>query len=347
MMSDQDAYEILQVHPRADRETIQAAYERLCRRYGPDSLDEQASTTERQACQQQRDAVEQAYALLGDETQRAAYDQQYASKQTNHDAAVIDYRPLAPARGQERPRGFDAQPTLSRLWVSDPTTTQRSSRLLLPGTVAVTAVITSLVLLLSLVLTDTPAPAPAMGTDPSMNPAMQSTATSEQIVNQFEGQIVAARQVVERVPDNPDAWIQLGDALYDSAQVMREHMPDSPLYQERIPRWIEASEAYSEALALQPDNPVVRADRALSLCVYGADSGDQSYVQQGLREAQQAAQETSTNGRVLLHLGVCLVSREPPDTQAALEQWRAVLQLPVSERGIIAEAERLIEYYGQ
>jgi cytochrome c-type biogenesis protein CcmH/NrfG len=164
-------------------------------------------------------------------------------------------------------------------------------------------------------------------------------------MHSFEDQIAEARMVAQQVPDNANAWINLGNLLYDSVQIVREQMPESDLYAERLPRWIEASEAYREVLALDPDNVVVRADLAVSLCKYGEGMDDPVYVEEGLAEAQRAAAQDASNARVRLNLGVCLANTEPPQTEAALEQWYAVLDLPSAEQGELFEAQQLIEQY--
>lgn len=374
----QDYYEILQVHPKADQEAIRAAYERMCQRYDPTQLDGAAEELVELA-RRKRDEIELAYAVLGDAQRRAGYDEEQQShaalpaaaiKGTQAtvdtaprpgagslaDGAVLDYRPLPPARRQERPRHFDPQPLLPRQ-----PTTQRSGRQVrqsLPawtGPVVVVGVTTFLVLLVSLFVTGGARPPWMADTAASANsPATLNTPQSvltpsadTQAVNQFEGQIVQARQVAQQAPENVNAWINLGNALYDSVQVVREFMPNSDLYQERLPRWIEASEAYSQALALDPNNSTVRADLAASLCKYGEGVGDQTYIERGLIEAQRAAQENPQDARALLNLGVCLVSADPPQTQVALEQWRKVLDLPSPQAGAVAEAQQLIAQYDQ
>lgn len=80
-----DLYEILQVHPAAHPEVIQAAYRRLAQIYHPDrnpALD----ASERMA------EINAAYAVLNDPQQRAAYDRQRAGagNSTAGAAAVHD-----------------------------------------------------------------------------------------------------------------------------------------------------------------------------------------------------------------------------------------------------------------
>src|SRR6266540_2327719 len=138
-----DYYETLQVHPRADAIAIEAAYARLREIYDPARLDGAADELVALA-REKRDAVERAYAVLSDPARRATYDAEQAALQADHrppttdrrgqgaieQEAVgrrssvvggqkkedqLDYRPLPPARRQERPRGFEAQPLPARL----------------------------------------------------------------------------------------------------------------------------------------------------------------------------------------------------------------------------------------
>lgn len=71
-MSDttlQDHYEVLQVSPRADRETIERVFRLLARRYHPDNRE--TGDAERFT------VLVDAYRVLADPEQRAAYDAQY------------------------------------------------------------------------------------------------------------------------------------------------------------------------------------------------------------------------------------------------------------------------------
>ncbi|MBX7233337.1 MAG: J domain-containing protein [Caldilineales bacterium] len=65
-----DYYLILQVHPQAEPEVIQAAYHRLARKHHPDA----AGGADAAAMQE----LNEAYAVLSDPAQRARYDHSYA-----------------------------------------------------------------------------------------------------------------------------------------------------------------------------------------------------------------------------------------------------------------------------
>lgn len=62
-----DYYQILMVKRNADSEEIKRAHRKLSRKYHPDNAGEQS--------RKQFEQVQEAYAVLGDEEKRAAYDQ--------------------------------------------------------------------------------------------------------------------------------------------------------------------------------------------------------------------------------------------------------------------------------
>jgi curved DNA-binding protein CbpA len=366
----QDYYETLQVHPRADADAIQAAYERLRERYSLARL-EGAAEELQELARRRRDEIERAYATLADAERRRAYDAELAergappvatpavSAPADHgDEALIDYRPLPPARRQERPAGFNSQPMLP------PSQARRAGRavaastlppwltpalLLAGGMLAIT-----LVTLITAVL-NTPQAATTSGgpqvLDPNA-PTSAPTADTNAIINQFEGRIVAARQVTTEAPENPNAWIELGNALYDSVVVVRERVNGGDqslqaVYVQRLPRWLEAADAYRKATELQPQDPVARADLAASLCFYGEGVNDQSYIQQGMAEAEQAVADGPQEPRALLSKGYCFAVAEPPQVPQALEQWQRLVVIPDADPGIVLQARQLIAEYSQ
>lgn len=357
----QDFYEILQVHPKADQETIQAAYERMRKRYDP-SLLEGAADELIDMARRKRDDLDHAYAVLSDAERRTDYDRELHTMQTaatpqptadTHIGSeiddlteddLLDYRPLPPANRTERNENFDSQPLLTAEQIirERKRRSKRSSFLGTPA--AVTAILTFVIGFASLLITKGGVPNfdhGAMMAQQTMQP-QDEQGMAEQLTSQYEGQIVLARQAAKAAPENPNAWIGLGNTLYDSVQIIYEHMPDSEVYQELIPRWIQASEAYSQALALDPDNAVVRSDMAVSLCNYGTGINTPSYIEQGIEEARRASEQAPDNGRVLLNLGTCLISQNPPHTEEALNVWHKVLQLPDIEEGLMVQAQRLI-----
>jgi tetratricopeptide (TPR) repeat protein len=341
----QDYYEILQVHPRADQDAIAAAYARLRDLYDPAKLDGVAEEIAAMA-RQKRDAIERAYAVLGDAGRRAAYDAEQAALRENDQrptandqrkvagspSAVIgegsadellDYQPLPPARGAERPRGFDTRPTRPAASGRQPHT-PAANRWVAPVAFAGLFV---LILAIGLALT-------GGGGPPAAAP-----------VDQYEAGIASAQQAIQQNPNDPKAWIEYGNALYDSVNVVRENTPDSPLYQQRLPRWLQATQAYTRALALDPGNAAARADLGASACFYGAAAGDQSFVRSGTAEARRAAQLVPDDPRVLFNLGHCLISAQPPQVQQAVEQWKRVVAVAPPGSSFAAQAQQLIAQY--
>ena len=67
MATQLDYYGILQVHPRAEREVIDAAYRRLAAKYHPD-VSQVSDASERMK------QINTAYEVLSDPVKRAAYD---------------------------------------------------------------------------------------------------------------------------------------------------------------------------------------------------------------------------------------------------------------------------------
>ena len=370
----QDYYETLQVHPKADLETIKAAYERLRQRYDP-ALLANAADELIELARTRRDAIERAYLILSDPERRAAHDAALAGRaaadalaasvradgDTSAEAPLnpradelIDYRPLPPARRQPRSKDFSAQPYLRSTQIRRRPGRQASGQPAPAWAVPVMLVgaITFTVMLISLYNTVTNRPTPTESQNASapqiigQATAAPATMTAEQFVEQFEGQIVEARRVTQQVPENPNAWVELGNALYDSVQVARERMPNSPIYIERLPRWLEAATSYRKALAIEPDNAIVHADLAGSLCYYGVGINDPAYLAEGLAEARKAVAIDEQDARVLLNLGVCLINQVPPQTQEALSQWQRLLNLPDTDPRLIFQARQLIAQYG-
>ena len=365
----QDLYETLQVHPRADTAAIQAAYQRLRDLYDPARLDGAADEL-LELARAKRDAIEHAYAVLGDPVRRTTYDAEQAvlsagqpkgqsqpknqeprtknqlakegsrfsvlgSDETEASIArqpeqALDYRPLPPAQRQERPRGAEER-TLPVVAVAGRDVARKpASRV---GPIIAVASILVLIIGSSLLLTEGGGPPPAPPT-PTVSP-----------FDQYEAIIPQAQSVAQQNPKSAQAWIDLGNVLYDSAQIVRESAPDSPLYQQRLGRWLQATNAYSQALALEPTNATARADLGASSCFYGSGTGDQTFVSTGMAEVERAAQIAPNDERVLLSMGHCLVSSQPPKTDEAIRMWQKIVeQDPASP--FAAQVKQLIEKYG-
>lgn len=331
-----DYYEVLQVHPRADSAAIQAAYERLRGKYDPAKL-EGAADELIELARTKRDLIERAYAVLGDSTRRTNHDLELASQVAAPDDEVgidevIDYRPLSPANRVERPKTFDARPSrIAGRAVPQPSD-PRAPLFVLIGLLVVVLIAAGVFLF--------------SGTSPgSLVVAAPTVLPTAGPLDQYETAVTQAKAAAEQNPNVAGAWIDYGNMLYDSVQVVREIQPDSPLYQERLPRWLEATVAYSRALELEPDNAQVRSDLGASSCFYGAGINEVQYLNSGLAEVQKAAETLPEDPRVLLNLGQCYVNAQPARTEEALEVWLKIRESQPEESPLAQQAQILIQRY--
>jgi curved DNA-binding protein CbpA len=335
----QDYYEILQVHPKADVEAITAGYHRLRELYDPQRLNGAADELVELA-RRKRDGIERAYAVLSDPQRRAAYDAELANRPgAKGDAAdeddnaeiVLDYRPLPPARRGERVKGFDTQP--KRIVRSSETQSENSRMMMVFAGVLVLTVVLGVV---GFSLT---------GGNAGIALGPPAAVPTPSPFDQFEADIAEAKTFAEQNPNNSEAWISYGNLLYNSAEIVREFQPDSDLYRARLTRWLQASDAYSRALALDPSNTALRADLGVSSCFYGAGTSSQQYVVDGLAQVRQAAERLPNDPRVLLSLGHCLINSDPPRKAEALEAWLKVRESQPAESGFAQQAQILIQQY--
>ena len=332
-----DHYETLQVHPRADAAAIEAAYERLRGKYDPAKL-EGAADELIDLARTKRDMIERAYAVLSDSARRARYDAELANQvgvpyDEVEAGEVFDYRPLPPANRAERPKTFDARPSRTAGRAVPPTSDPRAPLLVLIGLLVVVLIAAGVFLF--------------SGNSPgSLVVAAPTVLPTAGPLDQYETAIVQAKTAAEQHPNAAGAWIDYGNMLYDSVQVVREIEPDSPLYQERLPRWLEATVAYSRALQLEPDNAQVRSDMGVSSCFYGAGTNEPQYLNDGLAEVEKAVKALPEDPRVLLNLGQCYVNVQPARTQEALEVWLKIRESQPEESPLAQQAQILIQRYG-
>lgn len=318
-MATQDYYEILQVSPDADAEAIHAAYRRLREQYDPEKLRGSAAELVELA-QQRLKIIEEAHAALSDPQRRMQYDAQ------RHAAVheIPDYRPLPPAQHTERPRGFNPRPTLSQPATSEPIAGPIVAVIAVLA-VALVSVIAGLVL-----------------TGGGRVPTATPTATPSPM-DALESMIARAREIAEQNQNSAQAWVDYANLLYDSVQIVREQAPNSILYQQRLPRWLEAAKAYERVLELDPENAVARGDLGASRCFYGAGVGDQTFVLEGLKDLEAATSARPEDTRLLLSLGSCLASTQPPRTDEAIEVWQRIITLAPTGSPVANEAQRLID----
>lgn len=318
-MATQDYYEILQVAPDADAEAINTAYQRLREQYDPKKLN--GAAAELVALAQQRLAIiDEAYATLSDAQRRAQYDAQRQALLEE----VPDYRPLPPAQHAERPRDFNPRPTLKQPATSAPIAGPAAAVIAVLA-VALASIIGGLIL-----------------TGGGAVPRAVPTPTTSPM-DALETMIARARQIAEQNENDAQAWVDYANLLYDSVQIVREQAPDSILYQQRLPRWLEAAKAYERVLELDPTNAVARGDLGASRCFYGAGVGDQTFVLEGLKDLEAATAARPEDTRLLLNLGSCLASTQPPRTDDAIEVWQRIISIAPAGSPVANEAQRLID----
>jgi cytochrome c-type biogenesis protein CcmH/NrfG len=276
--------------------------------------------------------LERAYTILGDTTLRAAYDagisnvvERALPQQAD---PVYDYLPLAPASAQERDDGFEVEPVL-RNYRSMPNEWNRRLPLILAVTLPFIIVISTFFL-----------------TDGGTRIAPVNTAEQAQVnaLEQFEQAIAAAKAVAENKPEDAQAWIDYGNMLYNSVQVVRELQPGSPFYQSRVARWQMAADAYSKSLVLVPGDVVVLADLGASQCFYGNDTGDQALATQGLQQLRLVIDQipVQEQPRVLLNFGYCLAESSPPRVEEAIATWQKINTLVPADSPFAVQANKLI-----
>ncbi|MGB9750626.1 MAG: molecular chaperone DnaJ [Roseiflexus castenholzii] len=315
-MATQDFYDILQVAPDADKEAICAAYQRLREQYDPQKLNGAAAELVELA-QQRLSRIDEAYATLSDAQRRAQYDaQRQASLQD-----VPDYRPLPPAQHAERPRDFNPRPTINQ-----------PAAIAGPAAAVIAVLAIALVSIIGgLILTGGGGVPQAVPT-PTTSP-----------MDALETMIARARQIAEQNENDAQVWLDYANLLYDSVQIVREQAPNSVLYQQRLPRWLEAAKAYERVLELDPTNAVARGDLGASRCFYGAGVGDQTFVVEGLKDLETATTARPEDTRLLLNLGLCLASAQPPRTDEAIEVWQRIISIAPTGSPVANEAQRLID----
>lgn len=327
-----DYYALLQVAPHASAEEIAAAYADVRTRYSAERTADAAPELQALAAEKLKQ-FETAYAVLSDAQQRAAYDQQYDFV-ARHGAAsspepTLDYRPLPPARGQER--SSMPEPALA------PAASERWQRVgvgswLTPIIVAVLGVALLLLLILSGVQTTSGVAALATPTIPGV----ELPFTTAQL-KQF--------RAAAETSNTAFTWAALGNAIFDNLQTLRENAPQSPQYRSQLQSWLDAVQSYDRSLALA-DNVAVRSSRAVALMNYGLDAPDPARVKEAVAEVERGSKAGTTDPRVLLNYGVVLLQTNPPRIDEALTQWRKIVAIaPKSPEA--QSAQSLLQRYGQ
>jgi tetratricopeptide (TPR) repeat protein len=121
------------------------------------------------------------------------------------------------------------------------------------------------------------------------------------------GKIQALKDILKKDPKNLSAWVELGNLYFDSDQ----------------PR--EAIEAYSQYLAVKPNNPDVRTDRGIMFRKLGD-------FDRALEEFRKAAQSDPKHINSRYNIGIVLL-HDKQDIKGAIKAWEEYLRVdPKSER---------------
>jgi len=135
-------------------------------------------------------------------------------------------------------------------------------------------------------------PGPVAGPPPTIAPP--GTA-----LGSMTAEIRELRNIVDKSPNNAAAWVRLGNLYFDTDQFM------------------DAIDAYSKGLELQPNEPDVITDRAIMYRRIGD-------FDQAVAELRRAAELAPTHLNSLLNLGVVL-RYDLNDVAGALQAWKSYL----------------------
>jgi cytochrome c-type biogenesis protein CcmH/NrfG len=130
--------------------------------------------------------------------------------------------------------------------------------------------------------------------------------------------IQTLKEIVKKDPKNLPAWVELGNLYFDSDQ----------------PK--ESIEAYSQYLAVKPDNPDVRTDMGIMYRKLGQ-------FDRAIEEFRKAAQSDLKHINSRYNIGLVLL-HDKQDIKGAIKAWEEYLKVdPKSERAqrIRAQIERM------
>ena len=160
---------------------------------------------------------------------------------------------------------------------------------------------------------------PVMVQKPGMAPqGVPAPAPSPQNAMEVAAQIKTLEEIVRKDPKNLSAWVELGNLYFDSDQ----------------PK--EAIQAYSNYLAVKPDNPDVRTDMGIMYRKLGE-------FDRALEEFRKAAQSDPKHANSRYNIGLVLL-HDKHDINGAIKAWEEYLKVdPNSERAqrIRAQIEKI------
>jgi Flp pilus assembly protein TadD len=148
-------------------------------------------------------------------------------------------------------------------------------------------------------------------------PAQGPTSPARNSV-EVASQVQSLKEIVKKDPKNLPAWVELGNLYFDT---------DRPN---------EAIEAYSQYLAVKPDNADVRTDMGIMYRKLGQ-------FDRAIQEFKKAAQSDAKHANSRYNIGVVLL-HDKGDMKGAVWAWEDYLKVdPNSERAqrIRAQIERM------
>ncbi|MFN8569606.1 MAG: hypothetical protein U0Z44_19240 [Kouleothrix sp.] len=342
MTTSYDHYETLQVHPKADAAAIEAAYQRLRERYDLPGLDGAADEL-LELARAKRDAIEYAYAVLGDPAApRAAYDAEHQAPKTGpqepgraNQAPAAPHVPATTARSSPSARPTSAASTTGRC--RRPGARKRPAR---RGRNTLCAGAAGRAARPGRAPCSAPA-GPALdcadragrragadrrqqpAADQWRRPAAAPTATPSPFDIWLRPTSLGAQSFAEQNSTSAQAWIDLGNLLYDSAQIVREQAPDSPVYQQRLGRWFSRPPAptarrWRSSRVTPPHAPIWAPAR-----VSTARAPATRASRRRMAEVRRAATIAPDDARVLISMGHCLRAPSHP---------RSMRRLPLAAR---------------
>ena len=159
----------------------------------------------------------------------------------------------------------------------------------------------------------------AMIQKPQMAPAgVPTPAPPARDSIEVASQIQTLKEIIKKDPKNLPAWVELGNLYFDMDQ----------------PK--EAIEAYSQYLAVKPDNPDVRTDMGIMYRKLGQ-------FDKALEEFGKAAQSDPKHVNSRYNIGLVLL-HDKQDIKDAIKAWEDYLKVdPNSERAqrIRAQIEKM------
>ena len=151
----------------------------------------------------------------------------------------------------------------------------------------------------------------AMVQKPQMAP---SPASPDPSSLEVASKIQTLKDILKKDPKNFPAWMELGNLYFDSNQ----------------PK--EAIEAYSQYLAIKPDNADVRTDMAIMYRNLGE-------MDLALLQFQKAAQSDPKHVNSRYNIGIVLL-HDKQDVKGAIKAWEEYLKVdPKSERAVRVRAQ--------